>query len=78
MKDAIPHDLRCAAEVLGSTERGRRTLTGMRRMLDDGADGLDHRGRLALLTLLTGSLGSYAGTVDDLIEQQCPREESRF
>lgn len=59
---------RCVA-VLARSDRGRAVMRQTLAMLDDVGIGLDARGQLALMTLLTAAFTTHPGTARDAMRE---------
>jgi hypothetical protein len=62
-------DLEAAAARLNRSEKGRQAMADLLALLDNGALALDYDNQSAVLTLLTGAWGQYAGTARDVMRE---------
>jgi hypothetical protein len=62
-------DLEAAAARLNRSEKGRQAMRDLLAFLDNGALTLDYDNQSAVLTLLTGAWGQYAGTARDVMRE---------
>jgi hypothetical protein len=60
--------LQDAAKQLADSRQGRAAMEGLRRWLTDVGLTLDGRNKEAVLTLLQGAWGGYAGTALEVME----------
>lgn len=63
-------DLQSAAQALARTDRGRNAMLHLLAWLDDDGLGLDSQGQEAVITLLAGAWGRYAGTARDVMREE--------
>jgi hypothetical protein len=56
-----------AGSLLSESEKGRQAMRDLLAFLDNGAVGLDEQNQAAIMALLDGAWGEYAGTARDVM-----------
>jgi hypothetical protein len=56
-----------AGSQLAESEKGRQAMKDLLAFLDNGAVGLDEQNQAAIMALLDGAWGEYAGTARDVM-----------
>ena len=70
MSNLIRQDVERAAAHLDKTDKGRQAARDLLALLEHGGLSLDVDNQLAVLVLLRGAWGEYAGTVRSLLREQ--------
>jgi len=56
-----------AGSLLAESEKGRQAMRDLLAFLDNGAIGLNEQNQAAIMALLDGAWGEYAGTARDVM-----------
>jgi hypothetical protein len=56
-----------AGSLLAESEKGRQAMRDLLAFLDNGAIGLNEQNQAAIIALLDGAWGEYAGTARDVM-----------
>lgn len=64
-------ELQAAVDQLSRSDRGHKVMRGILALLEDHAAlSLDQEGQKAIIVLLCGAWGQYAGTARDMIRDR--------
>ena len=63
-------DIEKAAERLLQSEKGKQAAVDLLAMLENGAIGLDDQNQAAVIAILDGAWGEYAGTALDVLRDK--------